>query len=139
MKEEALECQRCGREIKRQADAYASDSPWRREFMCRACYREWRDSHVPFPDAKPDVEPCIVCGRKFAWIGGIGARRPRLHICSAACARERRNQARRVGRAERECAECGKAFVPKRADALVCSAACRQRAYRERMSLRYAP
>jgi hypothetical protein len=33
---------------------------------------------------------------------------------------------------ERLCQTCGQPFVPKRADALTCSPACRQRAYRQR-------
>jgi hypothetical protein len=39
---------------------------------------------------------------------------------------------RELGACHHECATCGKEFKPKRADALYCSAACRQRAYVKR-------
>jgi hypothetical protein len=35
----------------------------------------------------------------------------------------------------RLCAQCGKAYRPQRSDSKVCSDACRQRAYRERLSV----
>jgi hypothetical protein len=34
----------------------------------------------------------------------------------------------------RDCAVCGKTFAPTRADALYCSGACRQTAYRKRVT-----
>jgi hypothetical protein len=35
----------------------------------------------------------------------------------------------------RQCAQCGKPYRPQRSDSKVCSDACRQRAYRERLSV----
>jgi ribosomal protein S27AE len=97
--------------------------------------------------AAPEPQPCEVCGWKFSWVEGWGPRRlgpgvpylsvprrrlprPRLHICSGACARERRN--RRVRRDIPKCPVCGEAFLSKRSDARYCSGRCRTRAWRSR-------
>jgi predicted nucleic acid-binding Zn ribbon protein len=34
----------------------------------------------------------------------------------------------------RDCASCGKPFIPSRRDAVTCSSACRQREYRKRVT-----
>jgi len=76
--------------------------------------------------------PCHSCGRPVFH----GARRgvPRHVSCSPECRRAvyaaRAREQRRKG--ERPCQTCGKPFQPKRTDALTCSDACRQRAYRQR-------
>jgi hypothetical protein len=46
---------------------------------------------------------------------------------------EHRRKSAKLGYA---CAVCGQQFIPCRADALTCSPACRQRAYRERVTAR---
>jgi hypothetical protein len=49
----------------------------------------------------------------------------------AAVARERRAEARDVSR---PCLECGEHFEPRRADSKYCSPACKQKAYRKRVT-----
>ena len=43
-------------------------------------------------------------------------------------------QRRREARQDRICKCCGKAFTPKRSDAVYCSNACRQKAYRQNVA-----
>jgi hypothetical protein len=74
-----------------------------------------------------EAKRCEGCGRLFATWPKL-----RIHVCSAACARERRNRPLRKAQATRACAGCGKSFTPKRPDALYHDAACKQRAYRKR-------
>jgi hypothetical protein len=58
--------------------------------------------------------------------------------CCGACAYlatvKRQKPARRVRHDERVCAnpQCGKTFIPTRADAVTCSNRCRQALYRQR-------
>jgi hypothetical protein len=78
-------------------------------------------------DAIP--RPCVVCGRRFAWIG-----RPNRRTCSEECVRRRRNRARRVRHEARTCQNCGGTFTPSRADARHCSGRCRMRALRARQT-----
>jgi predicted nucleic acid-binding Zn ribbon protein len=60
--------------------------------------------------------------------------------CSRTCAkrlfghRARRRRAEERQSPELHCAVCGKAFTPARADARTCSAACRQKAHRQRVT-----
>jgi hypothetical protein len=62
--------------------------------------------------------------------------------CSQRCAWTARNRVRSELRAEarrRDCAVCGERFQPARSDAVTCSSACRQRAYRRRRQQEQAP
>ena len=76
------------------------------------------------------LSPCPVCGRGVRggqWTGCC---------CCDPCRVERENRARRVEHEPRVCAAegCEVAFTPKRADAVYHSAACKQRAYRQRVT-----
>jgi hypothetical protein len=148
--------------------AYIYDWTFERAYICSQCWRKRRDemSHkltlasVSFEEKhrllddlqkmrEATPRPCVVCGRRFAWMGGQGPpyrgqqnisieemslRWPqrRVHICSEACRRERRNRARRVDQIPRSCEECGHEFMPTRADARYCIERCRQAAFRAR-------
>ena len=73
---------------------------------------------------------CQACGRPVVlrW----GSRRLYVY-CSERCAQAiHRSRRRRQGPQETRCATCAGAFVPARADARYCCAACRQKAYRQR-------
>lgn len=79
-------------------------------------------------------QPCDQCGRPVHW---SGRRRFPMHfVCSWGCQRRawwgKSRYVPRPAPKGRACADCGKRFYPKRTDARFCSAACRQRAYRER-------
>jgi hypothetical protein len=93
--------------------------------VCRYCL----ESNEPGPDVRET--PCVGCGATLrhspAWP---------VRACSARCAQRARRAAKRAAKrldlAPRTCAVCGGPFYPARADAVSCSDACRQRAYRER-------
>jgi hypothetical protein len=52
--------------------------------------------------------------------------------CYAAARTRQARERRRRARADRVCDTCGETFTPSRSDAVYCSNACRQRAYRGR-------
>jgi hypothetical protein len=78
------------------------------------------------------AQPCHDCHRPV--FHGAARKVPSHVSCSPECNRavyaKLAHDRRR--RAERVCRTCGALFLPKRADALTCSPACRQRAYRQR-------
>lgn len=97
---------------------------------------------------------CLECAKVKARIGGLNLnatvtceRCGRVIVCAdweperytrPVCSAECRNAIRRTDRKmsrelhKVECQECGELFSPKRSDAVWCSNACRQRAYRKR-------
>jgi hypothetical protein len=79
-------------------------------------------------------ETCGCCGRSVTYRPSL---RMRLHaFCSERCRRRWYHHPREV-EAElarrKTCAVCGRPFLATRRDALTCSSACRQRAYRRRI------
>jgi hypothetical protein len=82
------------------------------------------------------LKKCIHCRRPlFVSIENP----PPVIACSDSCrntarAKERRRIAREKTGTQ-GCLVCGKQFSPKRTDARVCSNACRQRAYRQRLTV----
>ena len=83
--------------------------------------------------------PCCHCSRP------VFLHRPirkglRYFVCGAECRQAVHNaNYRRIhprSHVEQQCLGCGVAFTPKRNDAKFCSVACRQRAYRERVTIR---
>jgi hypothetical protein len=103
---------------------------------CQACYRAWY-SESPWRKKltpREDGSKCPTCGRTV--IAGRERRKragKRGLFCCARC-RWACHNARRSGPAAREktCAVCGVAFTAPRNDAVTCSPACRQKAYRQR-------
>ncbi|MGI8556855.1 MAG: hypothetical protein ACR2ND_00855 [Solirubrobacteraceae bacterium] len=81
----------------------------------------------------PAAKPCEVCGHGVAWL--VYRRRSRAHVCSYDCDTERRNRRRRIVRDPSVCPVCGEPFTPARSDAVTCSARCRQRLRRSRLSV----
>jgi len=81
------------------------------------------------------AEPCGGCGRPVAYRASL---RRRLRIfCSDRCRHRwyNRHRAAASERARRKCCiVCERGFDATRRDALTCSPACRQRAYRTRMT-----
>lgn len=76
---------------------------------------------------------CPVCGKVFYTTN------PRrvyddYYACSRYAHRANAKAAREAARLSR-CEVCGNAFTPKRAGAKYCSGACKQRAYRERVTV----
>jgi len=74
------------------------------------------------------VGTCIVCGRVTTG---------RKKYCSQRCCNdaymERRRQ-RHIVSLQKKCVVCGKSFTAKRADTRYCSPACKQSAYRKRVT-----
>ena len=99
-------------------------------FFCAECAdktRGWQGAsawHEPLP--------CVHCQRTV--FHDAARRIPKHVVCSKECrqavyyavVRARRR------RPKRDCSTCAEPFQPKRTDALYCSSACRQRAYRLR-------
>jgi hypothetical protein len=125
------------------------------QLWCAACVADWFKSHLPsytqtWPKEQRErllrtlaemshdrwhpVRSCEHCGRPV--IFDASRRIPPHAVCGDACryavklAQVRACHARQ--RQPVSCAACGKPFQPKRSNALTCSHACRQQAYRER-------
>ena len=67
---------------------------------------------------------CLGCGQAMPPRAG-------LPVCSSAW-RQRERRARRRREMRQLCADCGEVFIATRSNRFFCSAACRQRAWRER-------
>jgi hypothetical protein len=103
--------------------------------VCRECCESkgWLDNCWWMKWEAP--RPCDQCDRQLHW---SDRRKVRKHfICGPECALRAYYPKRRT--AARACAACGKSFVPRRADTRFCSAACRQRAYRIRLTRAPSP
>ena len=76
------------------------------------------------------AQPCCHCGRPVF----VDRHRKglRYFVCSESCRRKAALQARRPEPKLRPCIICGQTFTAKRKDAFLCSAACKQKAYRRR-------
>lgn len=64
---------------------------------------------------------------------------PRGRFCSERCEQRARRKRKAAARPIRFCGCCGTSFKPRRADAFVCSSACRQALYRRRAALNEQP
>lgn len=88
-------------------------------------------ARLPYRYTPPS--PCHGCGRGVAY--RLPSRPRRWVLCSERCAWTARNRRRSdrlaMSRAKR-CAACEREFMAPRSDAVTCSAACRQKAYRRR-------
>jgi endogenous inhibitor of DNA gyrase (YacG/DUF329 family) len=127
---------------------------------CDHCRRDLAEGELVYK-AAPTGFVCEVCATPDRWGFSVGARRSwgsptpcencqrpvaqdrrrkplRRVFCSARCqvtiynrlAGEQRKAERALVRCV--CASCGAQFKPRRSDAIYCSPACRQLAYRER-------
>ena len=96
----------------------------KRHHLLRASPNKKRRKHIE--------TTCGGCGQRIMTLAKLrkGQRWP-VRACSERCAQRmrRRPNARRRWPVERKC-RCGALFLPKRSDAMYCSAACKQRAYR---------
>lgn len=125
----SVTCAKCGRVmppsepvvyIHRQAFGHP---PEYRCFDCHPPYEEHTHARIaPWRDPYPMIR-CWHCGREVRFEKKIP-----LRYCSDACQKAYSRQQRR----QKRCPVCGKVFIGGRADALTCSPACRQKAYRQR-------
>jgi hypothetical protein len=83
-----------------------------------------------------DPKPCRMCQRPV--FHDLRRREPKYIVCSPECRSavydEYRASVRAARRPPRPCEHCGTMFIPAKAHAKFCSAACKQRAYRLRLS-----
>jgi hypothetical protein len=94
-----------------------------------------------YPDLYPNyaARPCEGCGRAVYENPGSWYRPRRIPSRAYCCIRcrwaaqaRRRSERRAERRSHRRCRSCGEPFQPGHLWARYCSAACRQRAYRQR-------
>jgi hypothetical protein len=103
-----------------------------RDHYAHRVARAWLDRH-----------PCLGCHHELAWRAQCNAtlvitreqRLPRPTCCGSRCERaaaKAQRVAAHAARREKQCSPCGGTFTGTRTDAVYCSPACRQRAYRQR-------
>jgi hypothetical protein len=76
---------------------------------------------------------CRNCGRplRLHWMPSLAAQTC-CDDCQRLATNKRNAERRRVTHAPMTCIECGRQFIPKRADAVTCSNRCRQAQHRKR-------
>jgi hypothetical protein len=144
-------CEACRKDLEPDAPIYRVALPYShplayRSSACifRVCAACLRPPNVYVEEWWPPL-PCIHCGRPI--LASRNRRPPKLLCCSTECnaatlsaaARRKRSVLRHNTRPLCYCKGCDKPFEPKRIDAAFCSPACRQRAYRLRLSGRRDP
>jgi hypothetical protein len=153
-------CGRCGRTLadgepvyrKRISMGYCGGGAFQTMIapLCRDCDgatdKEWHSSLRSFLNGPPGYSyywsgPCETCGRTI-YEGEFRYHRTHHYCCddcagrgwssrSAVKAKKQRTEARGPSR---PCSVCGEHFETSRADAQYCSPACRQKAYRRRVT-----
>jgi len=135
-----LTCGECSRSLADDADIYAVR--WGRgrrghhqTLVCPRCAKTRYVGQLADVRYEWVARACAQCGRnvhrRYRYGRGFVSI-PRC--CSARCGRRRQAAERRKAKpgTTTRCAACGETFTPTRADAVTCSNACRQRAYRQR-------
>jgi hypothetical protein len=96
--------------------------------VCQSCASEWSTYRPP--------SPCEGCGRPV-----YNEKNFRVRFLTFCCERcQRRAQAnhareqRRLARSAHACEMCGETFEPTRTDSKFCCVACKQKAYRRRVT-----
>ncbi len=140
-------CGKCGRDLRPGEPVYVSCvwagysvfvGAFTRRYapVCEGCApRSMKRAGDPYGFTRYVAESCDTCGRLVTF-EATGRDRYRRHVfCSGRCrwtyyntARNERNARRR----EKDCEVCGVRFTAQRQDAKTCSAACKQKAYRQR-------
>jgi hypothetical protein len=137
--ENCSQCAQCQKPI------WPGDPVWRTELsLGRGILGGWRCTVAPVcAQCKSDYQryrhpvPCEGCGR-FVYNEDNFRGHSRTFCCEECECKARAADARRA-RAEargstRACAECSEMFEPRRADSKFCSAACKQKAHRHRVT-----
>jgi hypothetical protein len=130
-------CLACGKPIRGFAYRTSLHSTVRRRQLvkvgpvCAHCYLAPDESTtLDLLPADAEIRPCGNCGLPVARVPD-----PRLELwtCSVSCRIALwRKQHPTPGPVQVTCAQCGATFTPRRSTARTCSAACRQKAYRQR-------
>ncbi len=133
-------CHHCRREIPRgEPVAY-----FRRGAQSGRAWTHLVCGKIRYSEKVTDQHACVACGaavfgERDSDIEWDGARLKAGHpwrtweiFCSERCLWRWQKRKRRPHRTPIDCAVCGREFTPRRSTRRTCSAACRQRAYRER-------
>jgi hypothetical protein len=128
-----MRCPKCHRELSEREPVYQvrrATPPYPGiVHVCRKCWEE-RKSFTRYEEPKlcdSCERPVINKTRRYGWS---------IIACSPDCRKRIENARYRAKRsqhpADRPCVICDEPFTPKRSDALYCSPACKQKAYRQR-------
>lgn len=102
------------------------------EYENQETLKQWYEEKIS--GARPDLAVrkiiCKGCGRVF-YTQIASKKYCYYHLCGNRGYQKDLKQRRLEKRQNRICKGCGKTFTPKRSDAVYCSNACRQRAYRQ--------
>jgi hypothetical protein len=102
------------------------------EYENQDVLKSWYKQQIADFDLDGDVRKifCKGCGREF--YTRIASKKYCYYgLCGNRGYQKELKQRRLEQRKEKTCKGCGKTFTPKRSDAVYCSNACRQRAYRQ--------
>jgi hypothetical protein len=137
-------CDRCGRKLapaqtvyrfRGRTDDLLGSQYDRRLTMCADCFKKsW---YAKSPDYVSEPRPCKGCGRTVIDCFSYWESTYCSEHCRLDYYREQAREKRELARGKRICANCGQSFMPKRTDSRYCSAACKQKAYRQRNSPSY--
>lgn len=102
------------------------------EYENQETLRQWYEEKISRvePDSAVRKIICKGCGRVF-YTQIASKKYCYYHLCGNRGYQKDLKQRRLEKRQNRICKSCGKIFTPKRSDAVYCSNACRQRAYRQ--------
>jgi hypothetical protein len=104
------------------------------EFISKLTDKEKRWIPGQFTFMKP--KRCYTCGRMVCYAMKEIKATTRYNVCSWKCRYDAVNktfrETHRTIKVELTCTVCNKSFIPPRNDAVTCSSACRQKAYRLR-------
>jgi hypothetical protein len=139
-------CTRCETPFDPDAMAFmVRENAWGIVAVCRKCLTDEEQKELKLcllanPDQarRRHIEAtCGGCGQRILTVAKLrkGQRWP-VRACSERCAQRMRRKPAASKRwpIERKC-PCGGLFMPKRSDAIYCSPACKQRAYRRSHAL----
>jgi hypothetical protein len=146
-----MKCAKCKRQLLEAEPVYRLFiNVWvHRQMVCGDCEAEAASRDVYKTNAGVSISmhptwhparPCCHCSRPVFLDRPI-RKGLRYFVCGTECrqavhnANYRRRHPR--SRVEQQCLGCGAAFTPRRNDAEFCSVACKQRAYRERVTIHH--
>jgi hypothetical protein len=104
------------------------------KLLCNACDRkqEKRPGSSYAYTLPEDQQPCPICARPMYFRRWMTRPIPCSYQCAYRDKIAKQLKRRKVEPRPKVCRSCGKSFTPKRADAITCGNACRQRLFRQK-------
>jgi hypothetical protein len=134
-------CAACGEDISSRPAYRVSEYSGPFVMMCDGCAPEWLVSGRGkpmriIPEVNVHVWDCAGCGRQVMFGMSPSQYRKRVY-CSEDCRTAYAHAAKSEHSVPHKnaCEVCGAEFASKRSDAKTCSPACRQKAYRRRLTV----